>query len=161
MNKLLLIIFTIVLFLLLAIFGFWLLTRPIQNITKTNINPSITLVPTPTPNPTDLFISEILPPQNTKEPYLTFQKITINFSEEIDPIALKYEITPKTEVLVSGDLAKKTVYIIPRTTWEIGKTTITILQSTRSRNGKALYRPFTYSIITDIPKASEDEGKLP
>ena len=161
MNKILLIIFSIGFFLLLIILILWLFRKTSINIPTTTTSPTVTLVPTPTPNTTDLFISELLPPQDSKEPYLTIQKVTISFSEEVDPIALKYKISPKTEVIIRGDITKKKIYIIPRTKWELGKTTITILQSTISTRGKALYLPFTYNLTTDIPKSPEGEGELP
>lgn len=114
-------------------------------------SPTITLVPTITPQPTDLFITSVLPVQNPEAPYLPIQKITFIFSEFVQPGELKYEISPKTEVLIRGGLNDQTLYIIPRNKWELGETTVTILQSTRSISGKSLYQPYVYRLLIDIP----------
>lgn len=114
-------------------------------------NQTVTLVPTITPQSTDLFITKALPPQDNSQPYLTIQKVTLVFSDETEPASLKYSVDPPTEVLLRGGVDKKTIYIIPRTNWVIGKTTITILKETTSTNSKKLYRPFIYTLNSDIP----------
>ena len=145
--------------LLLFLVVFFLSKKPaIKNNLPT---PTITLVPTPTPKATDLFIQSALPPQNPTEPYLTFQKITLRFSEEVNPIDLVFEVSPPTQTLIRSGTTKDIVYILPREKWEIGKTTITILQATRSTSGKSLYRPYVYEVLTDIPEAPELEMEHP
>jgi hypothetical protein len=144
-------ILTITLFLIVLIFFF---NRSTQTVIV-GPPPAISIIPTTTPAPTDLFVSSVLPPQNPKEPYLPIQKITLTFSEDVKPSDLKYEIEPQTEILIRSGDDKKTLYIIPRTKWEIGSTKITILSSTISTSGKSLYRPFTYNLIVDIPPIPE------
>ncbi len=150
MNKKLLIfssgILLATLFLLL-IFFFSKKPDPVTDYPKT----TITVVPTITPEPTDLFIQNALPPQNPTEPYLTFQKITLRFSEEIRPIDLRYEIEPQTDVFVRGGEDKKTIHIIPKTKWQLGSTRVTILTTTVSTSNKRLYTPYEYTLIIDVP----------
>ncbi len=154
LNRILLIVLFLVVVLLVTILLIWI-KQPGRVPSQDLPVPTITLVPTPTPRPTDLFVESSLPAQNPKEPYLTIQKITLNFSEEVNPIDLVYEIDPPTQTIIRSGLSKKTVYIIPREKWEIGTTTITISTLTRSTTGKLLYSPYIYKLVTDIPPAPE------
>jgi hypothetical protein len=115
--------------------------------------PTVTLVPTAQPDPSDLFIQRVLPPEDPAEPYLPVQKVTIVFSEEVEPVALKYDISPPTEVYVRNGDDKRVIFIIPKTKWSIGETTISILESTISVAGRNLYSPYDLVLITDIPPA--------
>ncbi len=128
--------------------------------TITGPTPTITLVPTITPRPTDLFISSVLPPQNTPNAYLPIQKITITFSEEVEPAAVKLLTEPSTEVLLRKGGAN-VVYIVPREKWVLGETKIRILKETTSKSGKKLYTPYFYSLFVDIPPAPEIEYDHP
>lgn len=160
-KKLLLIIGGITLFILLILLVLNLFGKEKTPTVKNGIIPTATLVPTITPKPTDLFITNILPPPNPKEAYLSIQKITITFSEEVEPGSLKYEISPKTDVLVRNGVDKRTLYIVPRSKWEMGETTVVILQTTRSVKGRALYLPSIYKMVVDIPPAPELNSTAP
>ena len=120
--------------------------------------PTATLTPAPqtTTYPVDSFhLLNVMPTKDAVQPYLPSQKITFVFNLPITPSLLKYEINPLTQVDVIQGPNLTTLFVIPKTFWTIGETTITILQTTRSTDGTAIFAPFTHKIKTDFPKEPE------
>lgn len=125
------------------------------------VQPTITLVPTATVAPSQLAVLSSLPDQNQKTPYLPIQKITLVFSDTIKPELLKYEVSPKTELeILQGD-TPQTLLILPKSKWPLGVNTITLLQATRSTQGKPLFAPFLYRLVIDIPQGPDPDVILP
>lgn len=116
-----------------------------------------TVVPSATPGENELIVVSTLPAENLDTPFLPIQKITLQFNDEIAPEDLIIETSPSTEVDIIRGSNNNQVFIIPSTLWAIGRTDITILQSTSSLSEKRLLRPYNYSIITALPTLSPEE----
>lgn len=108
------------------------------------------------PKLSQLTILSVLPKQNVSQNNLPFQKITINFSTKVLPSALLIQTNPVTEVDILPGTQENELFIVPKTTWTIGITNITILQA-RSVTGANLNAPFNYSITTALPTLSPEE----
>lgn len=144
---------TLIVFLLLLTLVFIRLTapKPEQLLpTPTPTTADSTPTPLPTILPNELRVISALP-QNQNQTYLPIQKVTLVFNDTITPDDLTIETNPATPTtILQGD--SNTLYVVPQTAWTTGTTTITVLQTTRSSNGKALLIPYTYSIITELPE---------
>lgn len=115
--------------------------------------PSQTVIVSPTPvqfSESELSITSIIP-LDTKKSYLPPQPIQISFTQEVLPTSLKYTITPQTDVLVVKGSTPNSLILAPKTMWQSGITTITILGDTTSKKGLLLKNPQSYILHTAIP----------
>lgn len=122
-----------------------------------NQKPSPTSSPSPTPGENELVVTNILPAADTNNTYLPFQRITVSFNEPVLPQDLFIETVPNVQVEVFQGSSPNELFIVPSSTWPLGKTELTILQKTTSINKKELRAPVIYSIITALPTLSPEE----
>jgi hypothetical protein len=113
--------------------------------------------PTPTQEGDKLIITSIFPVVNTDNAILPFQKITVSFNTPVSPENIFIETNPKTETNIFQGVNPTEVFITPSSTWTLGKTELTILQTTSSIDGKRLRAPVIYSIVTSLPTLSPEE----
>lgn len=155
MNKLKLIIIGIITGIVILIFFIISLLGPgKQTPNKTNI-PSPTLIPF---NSSELFITSI-EPLDTSKTYLPGQPILISFTQEVQRKDLKFDIIPKTDVLVNFGTIPNTLIVSPLTVWQNGTTQITILPQTVSTTSHFLKNTQTYILKTAIPTLPEGSAE--
>ena len=153
-----------VIFLIIALFSSvfvvtFLLSMFIRNnqAPSSNQKTSPTSSPSPTPGENELVVTSILPVAEINSTYLPFQKITVSFNEPVLSQDLFIETIPNVQVEVFQGASLNEVFIVPSSTWPLGKTELTILQTTTSINGKGLRAPVIYSITTALPTLSPEE----
>lgn len=124
---------------------------------KKNPPPSQTNTPTPTPEfvQGELYTVKITPIDTTKT-YTPAQPIEITFTQDVDKLALKYEITPAANTFVVASQNPNSLIIVPTTVWSTGSTSITILEDTTSTGGRKLKNPQTYILNAAIPTIPQD-----
>ncbi len=105
----------------------------------------------PTSAPDELSITNVLPSQTSQQTYLPFQKITLTFNANVSPGDLTITTTPITETTILQGPSLNELFIIPKTSWSLGKTTITINNSQNNNSGKRFIKPFVYTITTAVP----------
>lgn len=105
----------------------------------------------------ELYITSIKPLDSTQT-YSPAQPVEITFTQTLDKLALRYEVTPTTETFVVNSPNPQSLIIVPTTMWSNGATTITILENSTSTEGKTLKNPQSYILNTAIPTIPDLEG---
>ena len=158
-NKILIII---VLILAIIVLGTYLFISPSKQQTPTTQQPPIPIeqISSPTPSSDISTISgqlkafqveKITPVQNLSTDYSPITPIEIKFTDNVSLDNLVITTQPQTPTTI---YMKDTsaIRLVPKSSWEIGTTTITILKQTSSSNGVSLPENYLYRIKTAWPK---------
>lgn len=135
--------------------------KPIPSVSPTPTSRPILVRPSPTQivDNTALFVTNITPPENPKEPYLPIQQVTFTFNEEVDPQSVSYEITPPIPVVLRNGASKREIIISAKTSWTAEVATITLLQGTTSLTRKSLATPVAYVLKTGFPRTAPPDAE--
>lgn len=156
------IIFTLLILIFIGLIILGLISLINSNkITKPSPIPIYTPQPTSStlpPQPDNLYILKVSPEENIATKYLPITRIDFTFSSQIKPENFHYTVSPQVKTLVKED-SNNTIILSPETSWKEGITTITILTSTKTSDGKFLQTPFIYKINTAIPELPPADAK--
>lgn len=101
------------------------------------VKPSPKLTPTPIPipriditEPVIIKITQISPPENLAAEYSPLTPIEITFSTDFNLDKLEITTNPKTEIIYYV-VNSKTLRLLPKTAWTLGKTDFTLLDGSR------------------------------
>ncbi|MBI2017949.1 hypothetical protein HYS92_02775 [Candidatus Daviesbacteria bacterium] len=114
-------------------------------------SPSPSATPITLPSEEKLSIVNINPPENLSFKKLPIVQIEITFNEPVAAQDFSYTVSPHAESYVKLRIGTNTLVLTPKTNWQPGITTITILNGTKSQNGKLLEKPFSYELDTEFP----------
>ncbi|MBU1031998.1 hypothetical protein KKE03_03725 [Patescibacteria group bacterium] len=113
-------------------------------------NPTTTPSTYQPPQPGQLSITNINPPENTAIKYYPNDQVTITFGEEVEPEDFFYTVSPDVKTATKIKIGA-TLSLYPDVAWIEGITTITILGETKSINGNLLGKNIIYKLNTGIP----------
>lgn len=123
---------------------------PIPIEERSSPRPSTFIPATTSGTVTTFTVTAISPVQDINIDYSPITPVQIKFNTDINIETFEYTTTPNTPTILYFDDAR-TVRIVPKSAWEIGTTTITILKSSSSTNGSALPENYVYQITTAWP----------
>ncbi|MFA5932646.1 MAG: hypothetical protein WCV81_00100 [Microgenomates group bacterium] len=114
--------------------------------------PITTITPTQKPLPSQFGIEETTPSEDTSIIYFPNQQIGFTFNKSVDADSVIYSVTPNAPVNIKLDInSNRTVVFTPKTTWQKGITTITILPQTKALDGQLLNQSFVYKLNSEFP----------
>lgn len=129
-----------------------------QFFTKKSTSPAVvpistpTISLTPTITSTQFKIESVIPTEDTSVNHFPNQQIGFTFNSSMNISTVLYSIIPNVPVNVTlATDSNKMVIFTPKTTWQKGITTITILPQTKSLDGHILNQPFIYRFNSDLP----------